>query len=129
VLAASLIGAALMILAAFARTIKEGQGLLAPLYLVLVLPIAFLNDPGLEFTAGLALIPIVNIVLLLREAIGGHFPWLQGALTFLSTTAAIALCLWLASFVLRMEDVITGSFGGSPYQFLSRKLGLSRGST
>ena len=129
VLAASLIGAALMILAAFARTIKEGQGLVMPLYLALILPIAFLNDPGLEITPGLASIPLVNVVLLLRTAIGGDLPPLEIGIAFVSNTAAIALCLWLASFVLRMEEVVTGSFGGSPYQYLSRKLRPGRGRT
>ncbi|MCY3932754.1 MAG: ABC transporter permease [Acidobacteria bacterium] len=122
VLLGALIGAAMMILAAFARTFKEGQSMITPLYLLVIFPVVVLNDPSLEFTPPLAAIPVVNIVLLLRQAIAGNLLWLQLGLTLLSNAAAIVGCLWLASRVLRVEEVATGSFEGNLFQFLRRQL-------
>lgn len=122
VLLGALIGAAMMILAAFARTFKEGQSMVTPLYLLVIFPVVVLNDPSLEFTPPLAAIPVVNVVLLLRQAIAGNLLWLQLGITLLSNAAAIAACLWLASRVLRVEEVATGSFEGNLFQFLRQRL-------
>ena len=122
VLLGALIGAAMMILAAFARTFKEGQSMVTPLYLLVIFPVVVLNDPSLEFTPPLAAIPVVNVVLLLRQAIAGNLLWLQLAITLLSNAAAIVGCLWLASRVLRVEEVATGSFEGNLFQFLRQRL-------
>ena len=122
VLLVALIGAAMMILAAFARTFKEGQSMVTPLYLLVIFPVVVLNDPSLEFTPPLAAIPVVNVVLLLRQAIAGNLLWLQLGITLLSNAAAIVGCLWLASRVLRVEEVATGSFEGNLFQFLRQRL-------
>ncbi len=122
VLLGALIGAAMMILAAFARTFKEGQSMVTPLYLLVIFPVVVLNDPSLEFTPPLAAIPVVNVVLLLRQAISGNLLWLQLGITLFSNAAAIVGCLWLASRVLRVEEVATGSFEGNLFQFLRQRL-------
>jgi len=122
VLLGALIGAAMMILAAFARTFKEGQSMVTPLYLLVIFPVVVLNDPSLEFTPPLAAIPVVNVVLLLRQAIAGNLLWLQLGVTLVSNAAAIVGCLWLASRVLRVEEVATGSFEGNLFQFLRQRL-------
>ena len=121
VLLGALIGAGMMILAAFARTFKEGQSTVTPLYLLVIFPVVVLNDPSLEFTPSLAAIPVVNVVLLLRQAIAGNLLWLQLGITVLANAAAIAGCLWLASRVLRVEEVATGAFEGNLFQFLRRQ--------
>ena len=123
VLLGALIGAAMMILAAFARTFKEGQSMVTPLYLLVIFPVVVLNDPSLEFTPPLAAIPVVNVVLLLRQAIAGNLLWLQLGITVLANAAAIAACLWLASRVLRVEEVATGAFEGNLFKFLRQRFG------
>ena len=50
--------------------------------------------PSMEFTPALAGIPVVNVVLLLRQAIAGNVLWLQLGITVLANGAAIAACLW-----------------------------------
>ena len=122
VLLGALIGAAMMILAAFARTFKEGQSMVTPLYLLVIFPVLVLNDPSMVFTPALASIPVVNVVLLLRQAIAGNLLWLQLGITVVSNAAAIVACLWLASRVLRVEEIATGSFEGNLFQFLRRQL-------
>ena len=122
VLLGALIGAGMMILAAFARTFKEGQSMVTPLYLLVIFPVLVLNDPSMVFTPALASIPVVNVVLLLRQAIAGSLLWLQLGITVLSNAAAIVACLWLASRVLRVEEIATGSFEGNLFQFLRQQL-------
>ncbi len=121
VLLGALIGAAMMILAAFARTFKEGQAMVTPIYLLVIFPVLVLNDPSMVFTPALASIPVVNVVLLLRQAIAGNLLWLQLGITVVSNAAAIVACLWLASRVLRVEEIATGAFEGNLFQFLRQQ--------
>ncbi len=121
VLLGALIGAAMMILAAFARTFKEGQSMVTPIYLLVIFPVLVLNDPSLTFTPALASIPVVNVVMLLRQAIAGNLLWLQLGITVFSNTAAILACLWLASRILRVEKIATGAFEGNLFQFLRQQ--------
>ncbi len=121
VLLGALIAAAMMILAAFARTFKEGQSMVTPVFLLVILPVVVLNDPSMTFTPALASIPVVNVVLLLRQAIAGNLLWLQLGITVVSNAAAIVACLWLASRVLRVEEIATGSFEGNFFQFLRQQ--------
>ena len=122
VLLGALIAAAMMILAAFARTFKEGQSMVTPVFLLVIFPVVVLNDPSMTFTPALASIPVVNVVLLLRQAIAGNLLWLQLGITVVSNAAAIVACLWLASRVLRVEEIATGSFEGNFFQFLRQQL-------
>lgn len=121
VLLGALIAAAMMILAAFARTFKEGQSMVTPVILLVIFPVLVLNDPSMEFTPALAGIPVVNVVLLLRQAIAGNVFWLQLGITVLANAAVIAACLWLASRILRVEEIATGSFEGNLFQFLRQQ--------
>ncbi len=121
VLLGALIAAAMMILAAFARTFKEGQSMVTPVFLLVILPVVVLNAPSMTFTPALASIPVVNVVLLLRQAIAGNLLWLQLGITVVSNAAAIVACLWLASRVLRVEEIATGSFEGNFFQFLRQQ--------
>ncbi len=121
VLLGALVAAAMMILAAFARTFKEGQSMVTPVILLVIFPVVVLNDPSMSFTPALAGIPVVNVVLLLRQAIAGNVLWLQLGITVLANAAAIAACLWLASRILRVEEIATGSFEGNLFQFLRQQ--------
>ncbi len=121
VLLAGFIAAAMMIFAAFARTFKEGQAMITPFYLLILLPVVFLQAPGLRFSLPLAFVPVVNLVLVVREAIGGSFHWPQIAATMAVSLALIALCLRVASFILQFEDVLTGSYRGSFTRFLRER--------
>jgi sodium transport system permease protein len=126
-LLAASVAAAMMMVAVFARTFREGQALVMPVYLMSLLPVLFLGREGLEFTLGMAAIPVVNVAMLVREALGGSLPWGPTALTFAVQGALIAVLLALASRVIRHEDVLTGSFTGGPLAFLRQRLGRGAG--
>jgi sodium transport system permease protein len=127
VLLAGFVAAGMMIFAAFAHTFREGQSMITPFYLLILLPVVALQSPDARFTLPLAAVPVVNVALMVREAIGGAFQWPQIALTVGTSVGAIAAALAAAGYVLRFEDVVTGAFGGGPWRFLrTRVLGRRR---
>lgn len=117
------LAAGMMICAAFARTFKEGQAMVTPFYLLSILPMVFLQVPGVKLNLGLALIPVVNVMLMFREAISGVFNWPLIAVTIAAELAVIALCLRLAAFILQFEDFLLGTAEGSLVKFLKAKWG------
>lgn len=126
VLLAGFIAGGMMVFAAFARTFREGQSMIAPFYLLTLIPAVFLGQEGLTLSFRLALVPIVNVALMVREALSGSFPWPQIALTLGVDLVTVALCLQLAAFILRFEDVVIGSYSGNLIQFVRHRLGRGR---
>ncbi|HLQ76007.1 MAG TPA: ABC transporter permease [Terriglobia bacterium] len=123
---ALLVSACMMILASFARTFKEGQAMVSPFYVVLMVPLIFLSTPGTEFTTKLALIPVVNVTMMFREAIQGLYHWRLIGITVATEVACIAVALFIATIMVRFEDVVTGSFSGSFVKFATERI-LRRG--
>ena len=121
-LLALFIAAGMMILASFARTFKEGQSLIGPFYVAVFLPVMFLQAPDIEFTFRLALIPIVNVTLMFREAFVGVYHWRMIAITVGVEVLTIALALSLANKILKYEDFVLGGYSGNLGQFLKRRL-------
>jgi len=122
VLLALFIAAGMMILASFARTFKEGQSMVTPFYLATLLPVMFLQVPGIEFTPVLALVPVVNVAMVFREAVGGVYHWPEIALTIAVEAACVALALRVATLILRHEDMMLGSYGGNLGRFLKERV-------
>lgn len=129
VLLSLFVAAGMMIFASFARTFKEGQSMVTPFYLLILLPVMFLQVPGLEFSLPLALVPVVNVAMMVREAIGGTFHWTQIAVTVAMELATVAAFLWLATAILRFEDVVIGSYSGSFATFVKQRLLSNRAAT
>jgi sodium transport system permease protein len=116
------VAAGMMILASFARTFKEGQSMVSPFYLLIVLPVSFLQSPGAEFTPRIALIPIVNVTMMFREAIAGVFHWRLIGTTVAVEIVCVTLALRVAAQILNQEDVVTGSYTGSFGKFFKERL-------
>jgi len=122
VLMSLFVAAGMMILASFARTFKEGQSMVSPFYLLIVLPVSFLQTPGIEFTQRRALIPIVNVTMMFREAIAGVFHWRLIATTVAVELVCIIAALKIAAKILSHEDVVTGSYSGTFGKFYKERL-------
>jgi len=125
-LLALFVAAGMMIFASFARTFKDGQAMITPFYMIVMLPVMFLQVPGLEFSLPLAFIPIVNVTMMVREAIGGVFHWVQIGVTVVVELVTVAACLWLATAILRFEDVMIGSYSGNLGTFVKQRLMKAR---
>ena len=115
----------MMILAAFARTFKDGQAMITPVYYLALLPVLFVTEPDIAFDAQLALIPVANVILMIRDAIQGSFAWLYIGETMAVVMALVAASLALARYILGFEDLLMGSYDGNFWKFVKER-GLGR---
>ena len=101
--------------------------MITPVYYVALLPIFFVSEPDLGLDAGMALVPVANVVLMIREAIQGTFQWLYIGETVAVVLVMVALSLALARYILGFEDMLLGSYDGNFWKFIKeRGLGRSR---
>jgi sodium transport system permease protein len=121
VLLGAFIAGGMLLLAMFARTFKEGQALVTPFFMLLVLPMLFLQVPGLEFSLALAWVPVVNVVMMIRTALMGEVPWLSVGVTVLVSVTLIAACVRMGAYILQFEDVVMEPHGGLK-TFLRRRI-------
>ena len=106
-----LVSAVFLSLAAFARDFKDGQNLLIPVYLPLYLLAGITMIPGVELDGYTALVPVVNIALLIKASFLSEAAPDLIAATLGSSILYAALALVLAARVFERETVLLG--GGS----------------
>ncbi|HEU5238918.1 MAG TPA: ABC transporter permease, partial [Pyrinomonadaceae bacterium] len=122
ILLALFVAAGMMILASFARNYKEGQSMVAPFYIALIMPVMFLQAPGIEFTPQVAMIPVANVVMMIREAFQGVYHWRSIGITLAAEAVFVIVALRIAVLVLQHEDFIMGSYNGSFGKFAKERL-------
>ncbi len=103
---AVMFSAGLLTIALFAKSHKEAQSYIAPLVFVIIIPAIAAMLPGVELTPKLALVPILNVSLLLKDLIAGTYHWNSIAIIFLSTCAYAAVALFLAIKMFQRESVL-----------------------
>ena len=122
ILLAFFLGAIMMALGFLARTFKEGQSYVTPVYLFSVFPVIATSSPDIVLTPLLSVIPVVNISLLFREALQTKLDPLGVTLTFAASAFYALLALAAAARLLRHEAYRTGS-GFGPRAALSSLVG------
>jgi len=110
-------GAAMMILASFARTFKDGQAMVTPVTWLAIIPLILGDTPEQALTPGIAAIPVVNVAAMIRDAIVGIYQPLLILETLAVGLILVGACLWLARRLLEFEDHLLGSYGGSFWKF------------
>jgi sodium transport system permease protein len=117
---------------AYARTYKEGQAMITPFYMLTVIPVVFLQSPGLSFDITTAAIPVVNVALMIRESLSSPPDNLAVLVSVLVTLAFAGAGLAAASRLLGMEQALSPAAGAGRPRFLkllaraSRKAGNAR---
>lgn len=115
--------AAMMLMASFARTFKDGQSMVTPIYFLAMTPLFLMQAPDLHLTPALAAIPIINVAVMVRDAITGTYSWLLMAETVVVGLAAVAVTLRVSRWVLQFEDFLLGSYDGSFWKFAKERMG------
>ncbi len=110
--------------ASMARTFKEGQAMVTPIYLLSVMPLVFIQMPGLVFDARTAAVPVLNAVLLLKDSLAGTI----GAVPLLVSAASTLLVCGIAlkaaaALISREEAVFPGDSSADPRRMLSMLFG------
>lgn len=96
--AALLVSGVSLAVASMARTFKEGQSLMTPVMLVGLAPALVSQMPGIELTTVTALVPLLNVALLVKAAVLGTASPLHVVLTAGSVLiSALAALKWAAS--------------------------------
>ncbi|HLS28365.1 MAG TPA: ABC transporter permease, partial [Opitutales bacterium] len=103
---AALFSALLLVFSLFARNFREAQTYVGPLMIAAILPAAVAVIPGVELTAPLALLPVLNVSLIGRDLLSGIYPWGLIGLILVSSSLYAALALWLAVKLFQKEAVI-----------------------
>src|SRR5688572_26459673 len=122
-LLALFIAAGMLILASFARTFKEGQSLVSPFMIAFVLPLVFIQSQSQEFTTGVAFIPVVNVAMMFRQAIGGYFDWQPMLITIGMEIFFVTAALKIATTLVEREDFMMDNSGGALRRLLRRWTG------
>jgi sodium transport system permease protein len=103
---AAIFASVLLAVSIFAKSFKEAQAYFAPFNIALILPAFVSAIPGVELNRALALVPIVNVSLAIKEALAGTYKWDALALIVLSTAALAALSVAFCARWFRREDVL-----------------------
>jgi sodium transport system permease protein len=112
----ALFSAVSLALSTLARSVKEGQHYLTPLFLV-VMPLAMVVIiPNVPLTKALAPVPVTNAVLFFRDLLLGKTDPTTTAIVMVSTFAYAAAALWACvSLFLREETLFRGPEGGTAF--------------
>ena len=104
--AALLLASLFVAVGVMARTYKEGQSYLMPLLLLVMFAALGSTLPGVELTPALALVPLTNVALLMRDLLSGRATLAVGATVIISSFAYAAMGLVLAARVFETEQVL-----------------------
>ncbi len=104
--AALLLSALYIAVGVMARTYKEGQSYLMPLLFLVVFAALGSTLPGVELTPALALVPLTNVALLMRELLSGRATLFLGTEVVISSFAYAAMGVVLAARVFETEQVL-----------------------
>ncbi|MBX9579066.1 MAG: ABC transporter permease subunit [Gemmataceae bacterium] len=106
---AMLFAACCLSLGVFARSTKEGNYYMVPMFF-LVLPLAYWSmAPGIELDARMSWVPVTNALLLQQRLMAVRpdpFPWVHVPAVAISLAACIALALWAAVRQFNRESVL-----------------------
>lgn len=91
----------------FAKSFKEAESYIGPAYMLVVLPIVFINSaPAFEPGLGHFAIPAVNAVLLFKEILMGTYDMGHILLTFISLIIFSAIAILVATKIYSKEKVL-----------------------
>ncbi len=96
--------------ASTARTFKEGQSLMSPLLLVCLAPAMLSQMPGVELNNLTALVPLLNVSLLIKASVLGNATLVQVLLTMGSVLVFALIALKVAATAFNSEVF---RFGGT----------------
>ncbi len=103
---ACLLSALLMSIAIFAKSYKEAQSYISPLMILVILPALVSFIPGVELNLELSFLPLVNICLVIKEALMGNINWLYITIIFISTVIYAAFAIFVTHRMFEKESVL-----------------------
>lgn len=102
----ALFSSVLLSLSLFAKSYKEAQSYITPLMLVIIMPAMISFMPGVELNWVLALVPVVNVSLALKEVLLGTYNFGYIGLIFLSTLVYASFSIFITRKLFEKEEVL-----------------------
>ncbi|MCJ8332555.1 MAG: CPBP family intramembrane metalloprotease, partial [Lentisphaeria bacterium] len=100
--------AVMLTISVFAQSFKEAQNYLTPVYLLVIIPVILSGLPGIDLTTKSALVPVLNVALLMKELL------VEAPSKDLIIIVLIANCLYsvisllIAVRVFQSEEILLG---------------------
>jgi sodium transport system permease protein len=104
----ALFSALMIAMASFARTYKEAQSYLTPIYTLVMLPAMVTLLPGIQLTPRTALAPVAGPALLTKALLMGTATWPLGLVVVAASIAYAAAAVALAARLFEREDILLG---------------------
>ncbi len=119
---AVLFSAVMLATCSFARTFKEAQNYMTPVMIAALIPAMIMSYmPSVRLAGPITVIPVANVVVMLRELFVGRFDVAAMAVTFGSTCFYAAAAVLVAAKLYGQEAVLFSDVG-SYRSLLSRRL-------
>jgi sodium transport system permease protein len=112
ILIAVMVSAVLLAVAAVAPSFKDAQSYVTPVYLLCLIPATLAQMPGFTYTPTMALVPAVNIVLLMKQVLIEGLQMTSLLPVATSSLAYAAIILVLAARMFADESLVTGTGKG-----------------
>lgn len=103
---AGIFASLLLSVSIFARSFKEAQSYITVLNMFVILPAFISFLPGIKIDYKMALIPVVNVALVIKDAISGTIEWNYVVVAFFSTLILSAITLYFAKKWFERESVL-----------------------
>ncbi|HHS51038.1 MAG TPA: CPBP family intramembrane metalloprotease [candidate division Zixibacteria bacterium] len=117
---AALFSAIFLAVSSFAKSYKEAQSYLTPIFIVGQLFAMSAILPGLDINFGLAFVPVMNVSLLIKKLMVGPAGLVNFAVVWTSTAVFALLALrWAAGIISNEEALLSDSGGASLSRFFA----------
>jgi len=103
---AGIFAGVLLSVSIFARSFKEAQSYVTALNMLIILPAIVSFLPGVEIDYRMAIIPVVNASLIIKDAISGSIQWNFVFVALLSNTVLAAIALVFCKKWFEKESVL-----------------------
>lgn len=103
---AALVAGVLVLVSGYARSYREAQLYFLPVMLVGAIPAAAAFLPGISLRSAVALVPVANISVGVKEILVGRVDWLMLAVAWLVTATTAAATIRAAAQLLSTERLI-----------------------
>lgn len=120
------ISAITMCVCAFAKTYKEANNYITPLMLVVMFASFVGFVPNIELTSNMALVPVANICLLIRDILVFKFDIGIIAIVLISNVAYGIMAVMLLGKIYNSEAILFGD-SGSSVQILEKRSNMKKG--
>jgi sodium transport system permease protein len=121
-----LISAITMCVTAFAKSYKEANNYITPLMLVVLFTAYIGFIPNVELTRGMAMVPVANICLLVKNLMLFKFDYTIVALVLISNIAYAAFAILFLSKIYDSESILFGE-GKTGVQLFEKRSNMKKG--